>query len=752
MAVQCKRGVLPLALVLLACLLPAPSAGAAGPDADAPTCAEGPERSGDVIVGTPCADTIHVPASVQRVDSGAGNDTIIAGPITAFTECPAGCRLELGSSVYEGGPGNDIVWGGRGNDILRGNGGNDRLYGGIGDDIVEGGIGDDLVSGGFGADLVDGGSGSDFARGDPTQDEILDSGPAGDVDTLSYATGATPGFGNDQAFPGIGNPPVPDFSGEHANFPATGPERGVFLNLAAPSNESGNNGGAPNGGGVDEVVGPDFERVVGSPFSDYIVGGSSTQAIFGGGGADVLIAGNGATTLNGGADGDDCVNGAVNVSCESTAAKGPVTLRDRTKVSVGAMAPGEGEYASLYLVGSESADEVTVSSSGIAPNEAVTFQLGAAGSEFDEAASAQSGCEVKSSGEAVCELTTSLDSVLLAGLEGDDTINASALPATTSVMLLGGNNADELTAGNETDDTLVDGPGNDVLHGLAGDDGLVNNQGRDELFAEAGNDLFLSVVVCEGDLINGGPGRDNSSWAKFDGDGLPNEPGIEARLDQGRAGRPGGGGEPECAGKPFDSLEEIEDLEGSSLPDVLIGDAGENQLLGHQGADSFFSFAGNDTILANAGDNDVAIDCGEGVDTALIDIRPKYNDPVPVECETVREAEPNNYRVSTPVVPPPAPIAPDVKPPRTKVTRHPAKVLWTAKRHRRVVFRFSSSERGSRFRCKLDAKPYRACASPRAYNLGLGRHVVRIDAIDAAGNSDPTPAIYRFRIRQFRHR
>ncbi len=744
MAVQCKRGTLALGLTLLACLLPVTAAGAAGSPADAPTCAEGPERSGDVIVGTPCADTIHVPASVEQVSSGGGNDTIIAGPITAFTECPAGCRLELGSSVYEGGPGNDIVWGGRGNDILRGNEGNDRLYGGIGDDIVEGGPGNDLVSGGFGGDLVDGGFGSDFARGDPTQDEILDSGPVGDVDTLSYATAATPGFGNAPAFPG--NPPLPDFSGDHAGFPPGGAERGVYLNLVARSEESGNNGGAPNGGGVDEVDGPDFERVIGSPFSDYIVGGASTQAIFGGGGADVLLAGNGATTLDGGADGDDCVSGAVNVSCESNAANGPVTLRDKSEVSVGAMAPGGSEYASLYLIGSESADGVTVSSSGAAPNEVVTFQL--TGASFDESASATSGCEVESPGEAVCKLTTSLDSVLLAGLEGDDTINASALPATTSVMLLGGNNADELTAGNETDDTLVDGPGNDVLHGLAGDDGLVNNQGRDELFAEAGNDLFLSVVVCEGDLINGGPGRDNSSWAKFD-------EGVEARLDQGRAGHPGAGGEPECAGagESFGPLVEVEDLEGSTSPDFLVGDAGENQLLGHQGADSFFSFAGNDTILANAADNDVAINCGEGVDTALIDIRPKFNDPVPVECETVREAEPNNYRVATPVVPPPPPppAATDVKPPRTKVNRHPAKVVWTAKRHRRVVFHFSSSERGSHFRCKLDSKPYRACASPRVYNLGLGRHVVRIDAIDATGNADPTPAVYRFRIRQLRH-
>jgi hypothetical protein len=69
------------------------------------------------------------------------------------------------------------------------------------------------------------------------------------------------------------------------------------------------------------------------------------------------------------------------------------------------------------------------------------------------------------------------------------------------------------------------------------------------------------------------------------------------------------------------------------------------------------------------------------------------------------------------------------------------------RRHRRVVFRFASSERGSHFRCKLDRKPYRPCSSPRAYKVGLGKHTVRIVAIDAAGNVDPTPALFRFRVR-----
>ena len=66
---------------------------------------------------------------------------------------------------------------------------------------------------------------------------------------------------------------------------------------------------------------------------------------------------------------------------------------------------------------------------------------------------------------------------------------------------------------------------------------------------------------------------------------------------------------------------------------------------------------------------------------------------------------------------------------------------------RRVVFAFASSEAGSRFRCRLDRRPYRACVSPRAYRVGLGRHTFRAFAIDAAGNADPSPARFEFRLR-----
>src|SRR4051794_1469160 len=223
-----------LACFLAALLLPAGAAAT-------PTCAEGPTTIGDTTYGTPCSDVIVVPAGVEDVKAGGGDDTIVPAPIAASTSCPEGCRLGVGSQTFEGGEGDDVVFGERGNDILRGGPGNDQLFGGIGDDLLQGGPGNDRLVGGFGADSIDGEEGDDYVRGDSTIDRIFDSG--GGTDTLSYSTGVTPGFG--------GSVPI-------ANFPD---ERGLRLEMGVVG-ENAKNGVAPDGGGVDEVEVGAFEIVI----------------------------------------------------------------------------------------------------------------------------------------------------------------------------------------------------------------------------------------------------------------------------------------------------------------------------------------------------------------------------------------------------------------------------------------------------------------------------------------------------------
>ena len=762
---------------------PAAEPGAAGSLAEqaaaipTPSCAEGPVREGDVIVGTDCADHIVVPPTVTYVDGGPGNDVIVGSLTTAASgSCETGCHLEVGSQTFEGGPGDDIVYGDRGNDILRGNEGDDRLYGGIGDDRLEGGPGNDWLSGGFGADTIDGGEGSDYVRGDGTIDHIFDTGLTG-TDTLSYASGVTPGFGAGIAT-GV------------SGFPA-GPEgeRGVYLHIG-DGGEDAANGIAASGGGVDEVQPGAFERIIGTPFSDYIVGTAAAEEILGGGGADVIKGGGGADVLRGGADGDYleggpgsrmygesvneagepkvdfCTGDGQKIGCEATTAA--VRTRGTGKVSVGETDAGS-ESTDVYLVGSSGADDVTAHYAG----GAVEFSL--TSGSFDTSKEDAGGCAVTAT-HATCPLRApaapdvpALDALTIAGMGGDDTITAADFPDGTGVTELGGAGADTLTGG-ASEDVLVDdppaNPSADTLHAGAGDDALLHNGGADLLDGGEGSDLFLSVSICDGETIDGGAAagsdRDNASWARLGGGG------VDARLDLGEVGEVGPGEAPICpAGRSLDRLEGIEDLEGSEGNDVLYGDGGANQLLGHRGEDTYRALGGDDTIFANSGTRDRVIDCGEGNDSAVIDVA-AVGDPAPIGCERVREGAANEFKleieepppastapgpvsVPAPAPTPPAPTKPskpkpDRTPPRTKLLRRPPALVRVAPgRRATVTFRFAASE-SSRFECKLDAKPYRRCRSPFRSHLAIGRHAFRVFAVDAAGNRDRTPALARLRV------
>ncbi len=555
-------------------------------------------------------------------------------------------------------------------------------------------------------------------------------------------TGATPGFPNEGSIV------------EYEGFPPQGGERGVYVDL---TDDFANDGKAPEGGGVDEPLPPatnfeGFEIVIGTPFSDVIVGGPGPETIYGGGGADVLLAGEGENHLHGGAGGDYCEGGGTRSSCDFTSPTKKVEPRDPSKIAVGLMGGGGEWPVGVYLDGSEAADDVSATYTSEPPS--VVFEVQSGSSVFDAGEAEAGECDAVSSTKAVCPLTVAPDAIDLAGLGGDDSFSAHGFPATTSIVELGGNNADRL-AGTEAEDVLVDGTGNDVVDAAGGDDALPNNQGADELFAGPGNDLFISDAVCEGDLLSGGGGVDNANWANF------KDAPVSIDLAASSAGLLGAGGLPDCGAAPETALHEIEDIEGTNAGDTLIGDAGENQLLGRRGEDSYHAGAGNDTILANSGtptpDPDPVIDCGEGYDTAEIDYPQNGPDATPVECESVLELPPNSFRpAQTPPGPEPIaapePAAPqpaiDRTPPQTTLHHRPPHRTYTRRKWRRVAFAYGSSEPASRFRCKIDRRPYAPCGPLRRLRLRLGRHTFRAYAIDAAGNRDRSPVVYRFVVRR----
>jgi hypothetical protein len=86
----------------------------------------------------------------------------------------------------------------------------------------------------------------------------------------------------------------------------------------------------------------------------------------------------------------------------------------------------------------------------------------------------------------------------------------------------------------------------------------------------------------------------------------------------------------------------------------------------------------------------------------------------------------------------------DTAPPDTSITAHPANATnasWAS-------YSFSGSDVGgsgvASFQCQLDDGGWSGCTSPKSYAgpLSDGSHTFEVRAIDAASNTDPTPASF----------
>lgn len=88
----------------------------------------------------------------------------------------------------------------------------------------------------------------------------------------------------------------------------------------------------------------------------------------------------------------------------------------------------------------------------------------------------------------------------------------------------------------------------------------------------------------------------------------------------------------------------------------------------------------------------------------------------------------------------------DTKSPRTKIVKHPSKLVRTKHRRAKIVFRFRASESDAGFICKVDHDLLRPCGRRLALRLLPGPHRVRVRAKDPAGNVDATAAVFAFRV------
>jgi hypothetical protein len=165
----------------------------------------------------------------------------------------------------------------------------------------------------------------------------------------------------------------------------------------------------------------------------------------------------------------------------------------------------------------------------------------------------------------------------LDGGEGDDLLEAGSRGITLS--------------GGPGDDRLVGGPGPDVAWGGEGDDVVEAGDGDDRIQGKAG-----------ADTMGGGPGTDVVSYWTAPGS-------VRVTLGDG----PGDG----AAGENDHVQGDVENLEGSTGDDVLVGDGGPNELTGSLGADELHGGAGNDRLIGDRSEGGDLLDPGAGTDRVL---------------------------------------------------------------------------------------------------------------------------------------
>jgi sugar lactone lactonase YvrE len=94
----------------------------------------------------------------------------------------------------------------------------------------------------------------------------------------------------------------------------------------------------------------------------------------------------------------------------------------------------------------------------------------------------------------------------------------------------------------------------------------------------------------------------------------------------------------------------------------------------------------------------------------------------------------------------------DTAPPRTSITKGPKGKVRTEKRKQRAKFRFTSSEAGSTFECRVDRRSRKPCSSPKKVSVratrSFQRHTFKVWATDAAGNTDPAPAKRSWKVKR----
>jgi len=486
---------------------------------------------------------------VDKVAGRDGTDRVESVEYLQFADGKVSAEsVAFGPRRLVGDESNNILTGAGGNDTLLGMGGDDTLTGAGGADSLDGGDGNDELSGGTGNDSLLGGAGSDWLEGGDGNDTLAggDGFDAAYYDFWDVTGGAR-------------------FDGS-----AVGPQGAVFVDDLH--------------GGKDRLEGIERLWLDGSPYGDSLFGGAGSDAIGGSGGDDWLVGGAGDDWLAGeggsdtliGGDGTDtgyydfiAINTGVVLNGAAVGTEPVIEIGDPQGVNDELR-----EIEQLWVQGSKLADALT----GGAGNDTLYGADGndtIAGGGGNDWINGGAGMDTLKFSGNLADYTVDYDGntgnfVAIDGIAGRDGMDQADgveylqfADALRSVEWF----APILRIGNEGDDALGGGGGNDTLLGLAGDDMLLGENGADYLNGGDGNDWLQGG--SGDDLLDGAAGNDQL--------------------------RGGGGNDTLIGGTGSD------ELRGEDGNDLVDSGDGDDELRGDAGNDTLIGGAGNDTVRGDAG-------------------------------------------------------------------------------------------------------------------------------------------------------
>ena len=585
-------------------------------------------------------NSLTVDRLVDNIDLGDLNDTLFGNTLDNTI------RGRGGNDTLDGGSGDDTITGGAGDDIIYGGDGDDTLSTGSGDDRLFGEGGDDrLIINGSGTATLDGGDGSDTVQLDLTNyTPTID----GFIAEINLATGISDAVGVDS--------PLEDKLISIENIDYRGPIASQLIGDEGDNIISG-------GSGDDTITGGAGNDIISGGAGDdtLVQSGSGAQIFDGGVGVDTLY--NNTDNYNNGLDADPpSWTAAINLSTgflgvleapdhpmtdtvlniENVQVEGRWNWEITGDEKVNSLRSGSGDdvlnggAGNDYLFGGAGDDTLDGGAGddtldGGAGNDIISggagddtiVQSGSGTQHYDGGAGIDTyKIDIGFLGE---EFNAPIKVDLTTGFSGllefpdhalnDTLVNFENIDfgSMVTVLELVGDDADNILTAGAGNDTLDGGDGDDVLNGGAGDDVLNGDAGNDIIRAGAGNDTIINGSGYNynytggggEDVYDGGAGIDtlitgmiSGSWY---GDYID-----EINLTTGSAGG---------LGSDFhrDELLNIENVTYvGALDTQIVGDGGANELTGSTGVDTIDGRAGADTL--SGGDGNDTIYGGEGND------------------------------------------------------------------------------------------------------------------------------------------